>query len=59
MRSRIKAAADQHDRFIDLIEAADEEGAVALTLEHWALSRDHLEMFVRPDPLPQSVPLTA
>ena len=52
MAKRIRLAADQHDRFIALIEAGDEEGAVALTLEHWALSRDHLELFVRPDPLP-------
>lgn len=44
---------------IELIEAGDEEGAVALTLDHWALSRDHLEMFVRPDPLPINVPISA
>ncbi len=52
MRARIAAAADQHDRFIELIEAGDAEAAVALTLDHWALSRDHMEIFVRPDPLP-------
>lgn len=52
MRARIAAAADQHDRFIEVIEAGDAEAAVALTLDHWALSRDHMEMFVRPDPLP-------
>ena len=52
MRARIDAAADQHDRLIALIEAGDEEATVALTLEHWALSRDHMEMFVRPEPLP-------
>ena len=52
MRQRIETAADQHDRLIDAIEAGDEETAVALTLDHWALSRDHMEMFVRPDPLP-------
>ncbi|HUF56048.1 MAG TPA: GntR family transcriptional regulator [Thermohalobaculum sp.] len=52
MAERIRLAAEQHDRFIGLIEARDEEGAVALTLEHWSLSRDHLELFVRPDPLP-------
>ncbi len=52
MRARIAAAADQHDQFIDLIEAGDAEAAVALTLDHWALSRDHMEIFVRPDPLP-------
>lgn len=59
MAARIAAAADQHDRFIELIEAGDEEGVVALTRDHWQLSRDHMEMFVRPDPLPDDVPLTA
>jgi DNA-binding GntR family transcriptional regulator len=52
MEKRIEAAADHHDRFIELIAAGDAEGAVALTKEHWALSHDHMEMFVRPDPLP-------
>lgn len=52
MRARVAAAADQHDRFIELIRAGEEEAVVALTLEHWALSRDHMEMFVRPEPLP-------
>jgi DNA-binding GntR family transcriptional regulator len=56
---RIGDAVDQHDRFIDLIEAGDEEGAVALTLDHWALSRNHIESFVRPDPLPITVPCSA
>jgi len=56
MSDRIARAADQHDAFIRLIEAGDEEGAVALTLEHWALSRDHIELFVRPDPLPITLP---
>ncbi len=56
MKMRIEVAADHHDRFIDLIEAGDAEGAVALTLEHWSLSRDHMEMFVRPDPLPITLP---
>lgn len=59
MAARIAAAANQHDRFIELIEAGDEEGVVALTRDHWQLSRDHMEMFVRPDPLPDDVPLTA
>jgi DNA-binding GntR family transcriptional regulator len=52
MRARIETAAAQHDRFVDLVAAGDEEAVVALTLEHWALSRDHFEMFVRPEPLP-------
>ena len=32
---------------------------VDVTLEHWALSRDHMEMFVRPDPLPIDLASTA
>lgn len=55
MAERIDLAADHHDRFIDLIEAGDHEGAVAMTLEHWALSRDHIELFIRPDPLPLDI----
>ena len=31
------------------------EAAVALTLQHWALSQDRMERFVRPDPLPVDV----
>jgi DNA-binding GntR family transcriptional regulator len=55
MRQRIDAAAAHHDRFIELIAAGDVEGVVALTKEHWALSQDHMEMFVRPDPLPEEI----
>ena len=59
MQTRIAVAADQHDQLISLVEAGDAEGAVALTLEHWALSRDHMELFVRPDPLPITLPQSA
>ncbi len=59
MRARIGEAADHHDRFIELIEAGDEEAAVELTLDHWALSRDHMELYVRPDPLPIDAATTA
>ena len=52
MRRRIADAADHHDRFIDIIAAGDAEAAHDLTMDHWALSRDHMEMFVRPEPLP-------
>ncbi len=58
MRKRIDQAADHHDRFIGIIEIGDEEEAVALTLEHWALSRDHMDMFIRPDPLPLDIVAT-
>jgi DNA-binding GntR family transcriptional regulator len=55
MRGRIEAAAAHHDRFIELIEQGDVEGVVALTKEHWALSQDHMEMFIRPEPLPDDL----
>lgn len=48
MRERIAAAADQHDQLIETISAGDEEATVALTLQHWDLSSDIMDMFVRP-----------
>lgn len=51
MAATIETAADQHDAFIALIEARDAEGLVALTRAHWALSRDHIDLYVRPEPL--------
>ena len=48
----IKQACDQHDAMIAAIAAREAGVAVDLTLQHWELSRDRLERFVRPDPLP-------
>lgn len=59
MHGRIDTAADQHDQLIEAIASGDEEAAVTITLDHWALSRDHMEMFVRPDPLPITVEQSA
>lgn len=50
-------AADQHDVFIALIEAGDEDGAAALAIAHWELSRAEFESFVTPAGL--DVPLGA
>lgn len=44
-------ACDQHDGMIEAIENGDTTAVVDLTLEHWALSRDRIEKFSRPDPL--------
>lgn len=41
-------AADQHDRFITLIEAGDADAAADLAIEHWELSRAEIERFVAP-----------
>ena len=44
-------AADQHDQFIELIAAGDAQGAAALAVDHWELSRVQIEQFVTPDSL--------
>ena len=59
MHGRIETAVDQHDQLIEAIATGDEEMAVAVTLDHWALSRNHMEMFVRPDPLPITIEQSA
>lgn len=41
-------AADQHDQFIALIESGDADGAAALALAHWELSRAQIEKFITP-----------
>lgn len=44
-------ACDQHDGMIEAIVNNDPGTIVNLTIEHWELSRDRIEKFVRPDPL--------
>ncbi|NRA99626.1 MAG: GntR family transcriptional regulator [Rhodobacteraceae bacterium] len=51
----ILKAAEQHDAMISAIEAREAALAIDLTLQHWDLSRDRMERFVRPDPLPVEV----
>ena len=48
----IGEASRQHEQMIEAIESGDAEAAADLTLKHWDLSRDRIERFVRPDPLP-------
>jgi len=48
MRKNLAAAADQHDQMIAAIENGDEEAAAQLAIDHWALSRGMIEMFVTP-----------
>ena len=51
MKARLNIARDHHDQFIDAIERRDAKKAKQLAHDHWDLSRDHIEMFVRQDPL--------
>lgn len=50
-------ACDQHDAMIEAIENQDTAAIVQLTIEHWELSRDRIEKFVRPDPLDMDIGL--
>ncbi|KMW60812.1 Transcriptional regulator, GntR family [Candidatus Rhodobacter oscarellae] len=48
----VAQATTHHDAMIAAIAAGEPARMVDLTLEHWDLSRDRVERFVRPDPLP-------
>ena len=48
---RLSLACSQHDDMIAAIEQGNEERAAELALEHWALSRDQIELFVMPQGL--------
>ncbi len=51
MQQRNLDALRHHDDMIAAIEAGDGQRMVDLIVEHWELSRDLLEYFVKPDPL--------
>jgi DNA-binding GntR family transcriptional regulator len=51
MEPRMYSALAHHDEMIDAIEGGDCERIVELIVEHWELSRDLIEYFVKPDPL--------
>jgi len=48
-------AVEQHDAMIAAIEGREGALAIDLTTQHWDLSRDRMERFVRPTPLPVDV----
>ncbi|MEO1502650.1 MAG: GntR family transcriptional regulator [Pseudomonadota bacterium] len=48
MRENLAIAANQHDEIIACIEAGDAERAAQIAIDHWALSRDMIEIFVTP-----------
>lgn len=48
----LEEAADHHDEMLVHIMDGNSDAVVRLIKEHWALSHKHMEMFVRPDPLP-------
>lgn len=56
-RVLVEDACSQHDEIIEAIEKHEPSRAVELTLDHWNLSRDRIERFVQPDPLPHDLHL--
>ncbi len=53
--ARIEKASAQHDALISAIASGNTDEAIDLTIAHWDLSRDRMEAFVRPDPLPTNI----
>ena len=51
MQGRMFSALEQHDEMIEAIEAGDSQRVVDMIVDHWELSRDLIEYFVKPDPL--------
>jgi len=51
-RHRIQQACEQHDAMIAAIEKHDAAATVALTIDHWELSRSEIDKYVMPDALP-------
>lgn len=49
---RIQLACTQHDEMIEAIAQGNAAEAVDLTLQHWELSRNEIDQYVLPDPLP-------
>ncbi len=52
---RITKASEDHDQLIEAIAAHDEEAAVAITVDHWQLSKDHIDIFIKPDPIMETM----
>ena len=56
MSDNLAKASRQHDAIIHAIAQGDEATAAGLAHEHWALSRDQIEMFVLPAELDHPCP---
>lgn len=52
-QAAVQKACRQHQAMMSAIEAGQADEVVNLTMQHWDLSRDRMERFVQPDPLPR------
>ena len=48
----LKTTAEHHDEMIQSILDRDPDAMALLTGVHWQLSKNHMESYIRPDPLP-------
>ncbi len=55
MQTRLEEATEQHDAMIECIERKDATQMAILIQEHWALSHEHMTLFIHPDPLPTNI----
>ena len=51
----VMTASHHHDEMIEGFRDRNAEAVVEITLKHWDLSRNQLERFVKPDPLPLDI----
>jgi len=49
---RVESSVAQHDAMLEAMARRDGDSMVTLTMDHWSLTRDQLERYVMPDPLP-------
>lgn len=56
MRQRLARSTEQHDDFIDVIAARDEDAAVDLVFKHWELCRADMELYVTPREIEADLP---
>jgi len=51
----LEEAVDHHEAMIEYIAIGDAERMVALTQDHWDLSKAHMDRYIYPDPLPLDI----
>lgn len=56
MRQRLARSTEQHDEFIDVIAARDEDAMVDLVFRHWELCRTDMELYVTPREIEADLP---
>lgn len=57
-KHRVAMAIRHHDDMVEAIADHDADRIVDLSIDHWNLSRDRLERYVTPDPLPLEIDVT-